>query len=457
MSPTIALFLTVLFIIFLFWMDSKKKHPNVSKGIIIPFFWMFFAGTRFFGYWINLGRSTQQTVEFYLEGSPLDRSVFMLLIIIGLIILLKRNIKLGLLIKKNKFIFLYFLFGLVSVYWSDYSGVSFKRLIKASGTIIMVLIILTEEYPDEAMGIIIRRLAFIALPLSILFIKYYPKLGVTYFWGKPIYQGVTSHKNSLGQLCLISFIYFTWDFLYNKFKTLEEGSQTKPIIYISIYPIIMWLLYKASSATSLLCIFISTFILIFCRFLIQQNKITKVFKYGLILLITGVSLELIFNVSTVVINLLGRDPNLTTRVPMWFDLIKMSKNPIFGAGYESFWLGKRLEIIWSRWGMLHQAHNGYLETFLNLGLIGLLLLVLQIFFGFLNLKRDITKNSSLTILKLTFIVVIIIYNWTEASLFGINNMWILLLFSIVDVSGQDEQINSEGKDSNESLLQVTEG
>ena len=44
----------------------------------------------------------------------------------------------------------------------------------------MVLVILTEKRPYEAVGVILRRLAFLLLPLSVLFIRYYPDLGREY-------------------------------------------------------------------------------------------------------------------------------------------------------------------------------------------------------------------------------------------------------------------------------------
>ena len=41
-------------------------------------------------------------------------------------------------------------------------------------------------------------------------------------------------------------------------------------------------------------------------------------------------------------------------------------NPIIGFGYESFWLGDRLQYMAEHWGITSQAHNGYLEMYLNM-------------------------------------------------------------------------------------------
>ena len=53
----------------------------------------------------------------------------------------------------------------------------------------------------------------------------------------------------------------------------------------------------------------------------------------------------------------------------------MHTNPLVGTGYESFWLGPRLKDVWAQTGAgINEAHNGYLEVYLNQGLIGLVLL-----------------------------------------------------------------------------------
>ena len=98
MAPKLATLITLIFIIYLFYLDFKNKPNGVSKGIWIPIIWMFFAGTRYLGQWVYL-RSTIPTMNIYMEGSPLDRNTFLLLIVIGLIILAKRKVKFGLVFK----------------------------------------------------------------------------------------------------------------------------------------------------------------------------------------------------------------------------------------------------------------------------------------------------------------------------------------------------------------------
>ncbi len=424
----------------------RKKIDGVSKAIWIPFFWMLFE-VRDLSSWLN-PRPPLVTPDAYanLEGSPLNRTVFFILIIIGVLILYRRHLNWRMFLLKNIWILLYFLFGAVSISWSDYPYISLKRLVKASGNVIMAIIILTEQRPDESLGVILRRLAFILLPVSILFIRYYPNLGRSYHvTGSQMFTGVASQKNGLGQICLISGIYFGWNILVNNRKGIGSWRRLQFSIYFTVIPMIIWLLYKADSATSIVGI-----VLAMCLFLVSKlpsmiRKPDRIFTFCLILVSVFLLLEAIFDLSgLIIVNILKRDPTLTTRVPMWYGLIAMAKNPVVGVGYESFWLGSRLVVLWQAYGGIKQAHNGYLETYLNLGLIGLSLLVTGILSGLLKVRKQLKVGYPFTILRLVFILIVAVYNWTEATFYGISNMWLLLFLGILDTKGlqEPESINN---------------
>ena len=72
----------------------------------------------------------------------------------------------------------------------------------------------------------------------------------------------------------------------------------------------------------------------------------------------------------------GRDATFTGRTGLWETLLQEPINPLIGVGYASFWLGERLERFWAMYPTSPpiEAHNGYLEVYLNLGLIGVCLL-----------------------------------------------------------------------------------
>jgi O-antigen ligase len=436
MPPQLATLFTFIFIIFLFLVD-RKKVEGVSDAVWIPFIWILLVGSRFVSQWINLGAPLDTAAETYLEGSPLDRFVFLFLILAGAFTLYRRKLDWRELLRRNIWVVLFFVFGAVSILWSDYPFVSLKRWVKASGNLVMALVILTEKRPEEAFGVIMRRAGFLLLPLSVLFIKYYPHIGRTYhITGWQLFNGVSTTKNMLGQLCLIIGIYYAWDLLVNKRRVSNSGRKQHVSAYLLIGGLLAYLFYLSNSATSQLCMLVAFFILLVSQIPAIARKPGRIFVFGLGMISVFLVLEATIGLTRIIIvDFLGRDPSLTTRVPMWLGLIDMAGSPLIGVGYESFWLGRRLEVLWQMYGALHQAHNGYLEVYLNLGLIGLCLILAAVFSGVLRLQKQL-KNKELynfSILRLTYLMVVLLYNWTEASFYGVNNIWLLMYFSVIDL------------------------
>src|SRR3569833_1720369 len=99
----------------------------------------------------------------------------------------------------------------MSISWSDFPNKTQKHWIKGIGDVLMVLIVLTEADVPEAIRSMFSRLAFLLLPISVLWIKYYTQLGrhLTLKWTEST-VGVAEQKNSLGELCDILGIVLLW-------------------------------------------------------------------------------------------------------------------------------------------------------------------------------------------------------------------------------------------------------
>jgi len=327
---------------------------------------------------------------------------------------------------------------LLSILWSDFPSISLKRLTKALGNPIMALVLLTEEHPDRATGWMIRRAAYLLLPLSVLFINYYPNIGVQYHTtGMRMPIGVTTSKNQLGELCLISGIYFAWELLIRREYRNRTRKRSHLAVLLVMSVITAWLLRTANSMTSMVTLTVALALLLLSSMPSVIRKPSRVMSVELPLAIILLALLLSVNLlSSVIVGVLGRDLTLTTRVPMWYGLMGMANRPIVGVGYESFWLGDRLSTLWQLYGTLHQAHNGYLEVFLNLGAIGLFLIIVTLISGFPRIKRQLDKDYSFAVLRFVFLMTVIIHNWTEASFYGVSNMWLVMYLAVLEVTNE---------------------
>jgi O-antigen ligase len=376
-----------------------------------------------------------KTSGMQLEGNPLNACAFLILIIAGVLVLWRRKLDWKELFTQNIWIWLLFIFGAVSIFWSDYPIIAFKRLIKSLGVVIMVMVVLSEKRPYEAFGTILKRLAFLFLPLSVLFIEYYPYLGRSYSrFGRILYNGIATHKNSMGQLCLILGIYFCWNLFFHYRKEINRVNRSYLFLYFLFFPILAWLLYKADSATSLICLAIAVCFFLFARFPGIYRRPKRLLVIGSAIIVLFMIMWLLFGdeIRRNAIILLHRKDTLTGRTLIWEYLKSHAENHWVGVGYENFWLGSRLEQFWEKFdGPWYQAHNGYLETYLNLGLIGLVLIACNILSGLLKACKHLFVDFPIGILRLSFIIVVVLYNYTEATFSGTGNMLLIFWLGVI--------------------------
>ena len=118
---------------------------------------------------------------------------------------------------------------------------------------------------------------------------------------------------------------------------------------------------------------------------------------------------------------------------LWTALLGLHTNPILGTGFESFWLGerpKRLEGIF--FFIPNEAHNGYLETYLTLGLIGLFLLIGLFIATFWKIRLELFRNFEWGRYRLGFLAALILYNWTEAAFKTLSPLWFVFYLIAMD-------------------------
>jgi exopolysaccharide production protein ExoQ len=130
---------------------------------------------------------------------------------------------------------------------------------------------------------------------------------------------------------------------------------------------------------------------------------------------------------------LGRNVTLSGRTEIWsLVLVSISKRPLLGYGFYAFWLGLRGEsarlIVGTNW-VFGYAHNGILEIWLQLGLVGVGLFFLTLFQATRNawicLRRGCPPGMQwyIGIIALTFL-----YNVDESTV-----LWPVDLLSIIYV------------------------
>jgi O-antigen ligase len=418
--------------VFLFRRDIREK-PDVSGALWLPVLWLVLTCSRAVTEWLNIFGLPVSGGASLEEGSPVDASFWFVMIIAGVCVLAKRQVRLSEIVSNNGWLIVFLLFCLISITWSDFPLVAFKRWIKILGHPIMALIVLTEPDPEEALKRLMKRSAYVIVPVSILFIKYYPDLGRTYdpWTGFQKTNGIAVGKNGLGQDCMILGFFFFWHWLQTRQaeRSTERRKELWLILGFSIA--IWWLFSQAHSATSQICLLVGILVVVFVGIRrINKNFIGTYLLTALLLLVIA---ELAFGISGRLSEALGRGSTLSGRTVLWADLLAFDTNPLFGVGFESFWLGERLERLTGIFFFIpNEAHNGYLEIYLTLGLIGVLLLIAQFIATFWQIRLELFRNFEWGRYRLGFFAVVILYNWTEAAFKTLNPIWFAFYLIALD-------------------------
>ena len=393
--------------------------------------------------------SPARSEELYLEGSPFDRNIFAALLVLCIVVLLMRAPRVISVLRNNIPILLFFAYGALSISWSEFPDITFKRWIKALGDLVMVLVILTENDPSAAIKRLFTRTAFVFVPLSLLFIRYFGELGRQYSrWeGTVSYNGIATDKNMLGMACLVFGIALFWR-LQQEFSTpaarygsrwssLDRGRKILPqsnrslLAHGVVLAMLVLLLVVSNSMTSLGCFILASGLMVIVSF----PSIGR--RTGFIHLVVGGTIAVVFlvlfvDIGGLLLQSLGRNATLTGRTELWPALLELAGNPFVGTGFESFWLGERLEKIWSLyWWHPTQAHNGYLEIYLTLGWIGIGLLALVAIWGYGNIIRMFRYDPVGAKLRLAFFVVAIAYDFTESAFKTLHPVWLAFLLAII--------------------------
>ena len=257
MIPLIAAGICMVLIRELFRLD-RDPEPQTSWALWIPTFWLFIASSRNISAWLQYSYSPGGSSDQYTEGSPVDRAVLTLVLALGVIVLLSRARRIGPLLAANLPVLFYFFYCGFSVFWSDFPDVAFKRWFRALGDVVMVLIVISDPNWLVALRRLFARVGFVVVPLSILFIRYFPQLGRSYtIGGTGTWTGVGTDKNALGMLCLVFGLATIFRFMELRREPPSPRRKRMLIAYGAVIIMTLYLLYEAHSATALACFFLA--------------------------------------------------------------------------------------------------------------------------------------------------------------------------------------------------------
>ena len=347
--------------------------------------------------------------------------LFFLNYIATFLLLLLRWKKVIKVMKKEKIIVLLVGIAVFSFMWSSLPKKTITRGIAIVGTSLFGLY-LASRYTIKEQLKILGYMYGIAVVLSFVFIVAIPKYGIMAGIHEGRWRGIYNHKNTLGKVIAPGLVVF----LLSAFN-----SKKYSWLFWMAFSLAFILLVRSSSTTSLIngiCL-----IAVSISFRVFRWRDNLMVPSTITIASLGTIFYIIVSVTTeAILTALGKDTTLTGRGDMWPYIFEMiGKKPILGYGFGAFWYGPDTPsfFIWRVTGWKPpNSHNGFLDLWLQIGLVGLVIFV----FGFLviTLPRAFywvrRTRTSEGFWPLTYMTYMLLANISETTLMIQNDLfWVL--------------------------------
>jgi O-antigen ligase len=428
MLSTLALPAAFALVLWLFARDMRWRRLP-SHALWIPAILLALASTRAMSVWFYelglLGSAADRS-----EGSAVNIIFNSGLFLAAIVVLYNRRFSWAHYAFANKALFALFAFFLCSALWSPDPLSTVKRLVQQFGWILVVPIILTERDAGASFRMVFVRVSYVLFPVSVPLMKYFPEIGrFMSYHGSMMMSGVADHKNSLGQLCMVFCLILTWDLMETRNSQTTSSPPPESWGRLLNLALGLYLLFVSASATAWICSVLCVGLLVMSKSLARMTNAKRVFTLAVVSSVALLAVEQAFDVSGRVSQALGRGAGMSGRSEIWRVTLETNTNYLIGWGFQSFWETNEGRAVYKELGTgeLKTAHNGYIETYLNGGVVALVLLALFIWSTGLKATAKLVEGDSLGRLAVVFWPVLLVYNLTESQFMMTGPLWFAML------------------------------
>jgi O-antigen ligase len=170
---------------------------------------------------------------------------------------------------------------------------------------------------------------------------------------------------------------------------------------------------------------------------LQPNRFSPAVRVAMVGLAGVIGIALLVATYTYGLALMGRDDTFSGRARLWELAINSGmKNLVLGAGYRSFWNDVGAADVFSQTATLGSSigngHNGYLDTWLEIGIVGLGAFLFVFFTAVQRVARRLTQGPDPVCIWLAMILsYTFIYAWSEQILMQQSEItWVMLVATL---------------------------
>ncbi|WP_424097677.1 O-antigen ligase family protein [Moorena producens] len=368
------------------------------------------------------GRSEGDVIQEF--DSSLSRLLFVLIYLVTFFLLTLRWKKVLYLLSKDRWLSLLVGIAVISVFWSSEPTTTINRAVALIGTTLFGVYLASRYTMKEQLEML--GWAFgVAILLSFLFIVALPKYGIMGGVHAGTWRGIYVHKNVLGKVMVPSAVVFL---------LLAIRGKKNNLLLWGGFGLAVILLLFTTSKTALVSLIIMLFSLYLYRMLRWRYDLLIPAIFAMTTFGGSVLIWLLDNADAL-LGAIGKDATLTGRTKLWpFVLDMIDKQPWLGYGYGSFWNGLNGESAYVWRAVLWpapNAHNGLLDLWLALGILGVLIYLIGFSFSLLRAIAWLrVSKTSENLWPLLFLTYTVLANITETSVMIQNNIFWVLYTSV---------------------------
>ena len=322
--------------------------------------------------------------------------------------------------------------ALLSVIWSDAPDITLRRGLALFGTTAFG-VYLASRYSMRALLRLLGWALGTGAVLSLATATIFPAYGTSSGMHQGLWRGIFTHKNTLAQMMVLSTVVF--------FLLWSNASRRRWAVGGCFVLSLVLLVLSGSSSGLVIGGMLMALVPLYRAFRRRNNHLILALLCAV--LIGGAGISLLLLNADVVLAMLGKDITLTGRTVLWEAAWEaIWQRPWLGYGYSAFWLGWQggSAAVWTAagWETPH-SHNGFLDLWLELGLLGVTILLIGIVSAGRRAVAAIRYTPGAEALwPVLLLSLILVYSFTESVILRQNNIfWVLYVATVCSVGMLD--------------------
>ncbi len=416
----------------------KRQTLVVKKQKLIDIYFIV-SIILFTGAILTLGGEVWETAS--PEGDPIQRSVYFGIYVLMMPLLIINYQKIYQIIIKEKLISIILIIAFLSISWSALPFITIRRVVALTLTTLYGILFAHYYKLEDQINILTYSFGLLVI-LCFLYSMLFPEIGIHQTGvHEGLWRGVFVQKNTMASILVLAVMVFIY-----KLRTTRKNRA----LNISLLVISFLLILLSSSTTAILSIFLVYLSVYIFKFYAKLNKRNVIINFLFALVMFGSLLYYLVDNLDYIFNLFGKDLTLTGRIPLWFILLESAQDKLLmGYGYGSYWNGTgspSASVLSQLMWIPNDAHNGYLDIILSIGIIGFIFVCMKIIDIFISTKALYNNNRERKyLLIISVIVYILLLNVTSTSILKQNSIFWILLVSISIGIGKEYFVTSYRK------------